>query len=238
MGGMLLKEPQDKWLDSIDQQDILAKSVRVGLSLCGPVGAIVGEFITQFVPRQRLDRLQHFTEVLGQRLDNCEEQLRQRISESASFAALVEETSVTAVRSASATRREDLAALLVNSLSKADAEMVAQQALLRILDALNDPQVLILMRYGSFGNRHNNPELEAFVRQHPEVFGAKPPAMGDHDEENARKYGMYRYYKEAMVALGVLKDTEGVVKSRDRNFAITELGRLVLKAIGRPVVVN
>jgi hypothetical protein len=45
------------------QEDMLASGIRVALGAIGPVGTMVGEFLTQFVPAQRVDRLQHFVEL-------------------------------------------------------------------------------------------------------------------------------------------------------------------------------
>jgi hypothetical protein len=92
--------------------DLLAAGIRVALSPLGPFGAVIAEFATQIVPKQRLDRLQDFIEQLNQRLSGMEALFRERISLSAPYASLAEEASLAAVRTASCDRRRDLAALL------------------------------------------------------------------------------------------------------------------------------
>jgi hypothetical protein len=49
----------------------LALSIRSTLALAGPPGAIVGEFLTHFVPGQRLDRCS-FVELLNERVGDLE----------------------------------------------------------------------------------------------------------------------------------------------------------------------
>jgi len=71
----MLSKPPSRWLKSTEQQDILAKGIRAALSLCGPVGIIIGEFLTDFVPQQRTDRLQDFVEALAERVAGCEARL-------------------------------------------------------------------------------------------------------------------------------------------------------------------
>ena len=173
---MVLKDSPQKWVQAFGQQDVLARAIRVGLSACGPVGAIVGEFLTEFVPRQRLDRLHDFTERLAERLAGVEEQFNERLQASAAFASLTEEASIAAVQTASSERRRDLAALLRTGLSRADAELIEHQSLLRLLQQLNDLQVLILMSYGNFRRTFGDTELEEFQEKHSGLFNVTPSA--------------------------------------------------------------
>jgi len=141
-----------------------------------------------------------------------------------------------AVRTPSAERRRDLADLLNFGLSREDAELVGIQALLKLLEQLNDPQVLILMFYGSFSRSYGNPERDAFWRKHSEVLDASAPSLGDHDEAATRRWSLNQHYQNSMVTLGVLKDIEGIAKSPIPELQITKLGYMLLEAIGRPVV--
>lgn len=77
----------DHPLRKFTQQDLLASGLRVALSAAGPFGVIVGEFLTQFVPAQRLDRLQQFVDCLAERLGGLESVFRERVSSSPSYAA-------------------------------------------------------------------------------------------------------------------------------------------------------
>jgi hypothetical protein len=215
------------------QEDYLAATIRVTLGLTGGVGLFLGEFLTQFVPGQRLDRLQEFVEQLDERLKGLEEQFKTRAYSSSAFSALVEEASLAAVRTPSIERRRDLAELLRTGMAQSDAELLHHHAMLNLLERINDAQVLILMRYGTFKSTFDDPELEAFLQFHRALFDVEPPSFDD-GEEKARSWYVYRHYEDELVPLGLLEDTEGVAKSgRHRRLAITPLGKMLLDAIGR-----
>jgi hypothetical protein len=214
------------------QEDMLASGIRVGLSAVGPVGTLLGEFLTHFVPAQRLDRLQELEQVAA-RVSGVEEQLNERVSSSPGYAALLEQASVAAVRTPSSEERKDLAAILQHGLSRSDAEMVEEAALLSLRQRLNEVQVLILMGYGNFRRTQRDEELAAFQAMHPGVFGVMPPTFNTPDEDQ-RRWALHEHYKSQLEALGLLRDTDGVAKSGPtRNYEITTLGRLLLQSIGR-----
>ncbi len=220
-------------LRKFTQEDLLASGVRVALGIAGPVGTIVGEFLTQFVPAQRVDRLVDFVERLHERLGGLEEDFKARLASTPGFAALAEDTAVAAVRTASAEHRRDLAALLVHGLSRADAEMIEEHALLELRNRLNDVQVILLMSYGNFRRMMTDPELEQFWGAHPGIFAVMPPTMTSSADER-RQFTMKEHYEAGLESVGLLRDTEGVAKSTgQRRYEITPLGRLLLEAIGR-----
>jgi hypothetical protein len=216
------------------QEDALAAGIRVALSTLGPVGAIGAEFLTQFVPRQRADRLQDFIEQMAHRFRDVEEQqLRDRLETSAAFSSLAEQASLAAARSASSKRRRELADLLRTGFSRPDAELIEHEALLHLLERLNDAQVLILMDHGHFEPTFGNTKRQTFQAKHAGVFDVMPPDSGA-SEGQARRWVMYRHYEDDLVSLGLLRDLEGVAKSgRRRKVAIADLGRLLLDAINK-----
>ena len=225
---------REGWIEDVpNQQDILVKAIRVGLSFCGPVGALLGEVITEFIPAQRIDRLQDFSERLKEQIDDLNA-FKTKFESSTGFAALVEGVTLAAIRTPSPDRREQLAALLANGLSKDEAQLIAQLELLKLLEQLNQPQILMLMRYGSFRQVMGNDELHEFIERHKEVFVSPPDQMSS--EESRRAWAMHQYYGDSMTNLGLLRDTEGVVKSgHRRKWAITPLGRMLLVEIDKPV---
>jgi hypothetical protein len=224
--------PTDSWR-RFTQEDVLALSIRTALATLGPIGAIIAEFATQLVPRQRVDRLHHYVEQLGDRLTSLEE-FKARLHESAAYAALAEEATLAAVRTPSDERRRDLAELLRTGLSVSDADLVGHHALLDLLGRLNEPQLLILMDHGSFEPMFSNPARDAFEAQHPGVFDIHPPSLGDTSDDDAGRWTLHEHYINELVASGLLEDVEGMAKSGSiRKVTITDLGRRLLKAIGR-----
>jgi hypothetical protein len=70
------------WIRRFTQVDMLAAGLRMAPGSLGSFGAILAEFTTQFVPMQRLDRIQDFVEQLNERLSGLEVQFRERIESS------------------------------------------------------------------------------------------------------------------------------------------------------------
>jgi len=118
---------------------------------------------------------------------------------------------------------------------QSEAELVGHLALLGLLEALNDAQVIILIAYGSFHQVVGNRDLADFYTKHPSVLGVQPPTMNSSEEER-RAWAIRRHYDDELVARGLLEDTEGIAKSPTKQLRITPLGRLLLEAIGQRVV--
>lgn len=229
----LLEEPRASWLRRFTQEDMAAASMRMALSAAGPLGALVAEFATQFIPRQRIDRLQEFVEELNERMAGYEEQFRERLAGSVPFAALAEEATLAAVRSPEQARRRDLAALLRNGLGRSDALLADDLSLLRLLGDLNESEILILMSYGNFRRTLGDQELHEFKLKHAGVFDLEPLMQGT-GPEGRRRWAMYGYYVDKLVNRSLLADTDGTVKPGQlRKVKITPLGRMVLELIDR-----
>ena len=227
-----MSEQQD-WLRRFTQEDMLASGLRMALSAAGPLGAVVSEFVTQLVPQQRVDRLEHFVEQLNQKFLGLHDELRERVQSSAPFAVLTEETTLAAVRTESAERRSDLAALLRSGFDHDDARVEEDLALARLLERLNEPQVLLLMSYGNFKRVMGDTELRDFQLKYPGVFQVHPPTQTSGPDDR-RRWAIHNHYVAELVSFGLLEDEEGIVKSGlRRKVRITPLGRLLLQLVGR-----
>jgi len=220
-------------LRKYDQQDMLASILRTALAVAVPFGGVLNEFVTHFIPAQRVSRLVEFAEKLYERLAGLEEEFREYVKSSPGFAVLTEEAILAAVRTGSSERRRDLAELLKSGLKRPDAELLEHEKLLRLLEQLNDAQVLILMYYGNFKGYMGEPARAEFVKQHAAIFDSRPPDSGASDDDR-RRWTLYRLFEDELVNLGLLRDTEGTVKaSQRRKVVLTDLGRLLLDTIGR-----
>jgi hypothetical protein len=225
----MFEGPRVDWLRRFSSEDVAAIGIRTGLAAAGPLGAIVAEFITQFVPNQRLDRLSDFTEQLAERLTGLETAFQARIGESAAYASLVEQATLAAVRAADRNRRRDLADLLRTGLSRAEAELLGHEALLRLLERLNEVQIIILIGY-AFRPTYNDPEYQAFAELHPGVFDLAPPTLGDSEDTQA-PWALREHYELELKTLGLLKNR--TIAESNEYTEITTMGEMLLAAIGR-----
>jgi hypothetical protein len=137
-----------------------------------------------------------------------------------------------AVRTPSDERRQRLADLLHRGLSASDLDLVERQALLRLLEQLNDEQNLILMKFGSFRQVEGDVDRVQFIQKHRATLAVEEPAIGD-GEEVRRRWTMFSFYVDGLVSRGLLRDTEGVGKSQGSpRVAVNPLGKLLLETIG------
>jgi hypothetical protein len=109
---------------------------------------------------------------------------QQRVETSAPYAALLEESTLAAVRTPSFERRRDIVEILRTGLMKSDAELVGHHALLRLLEGLNEADIIILMSLGSFRQTFGDQELAAFYQKHDAVLGVMPPTLGASTDEH------------------------------------------------------
>lgn len=231
-----------EWLRRFGQEDLTASVVRVGLAAAGPIGAVIAEFATQLLPAQRLDRLHDYVEQLGQRLIGLEEAFQERLKSSAGYSALAEEASLVAVRSPSSERRRDLGALLHNGLGVAEAELDTQMMLLRVLENLNDAEIVILTYYGRVARLATDQALKSFREKHRGLFLEERPAVNATLDED-RRWAVYSNYLRQLEQRGLLqylkevrarRGPDDLVSPRPHpNMAITEFGVMLLSAIDR-----
>ena len=223
---MLEPKPDPDNDRAITQADILSTAVRVTLSsaLPGPLGALVSEFVTQFIPQQRQDRLQQFVEELNEKFEGLQAEMRARLEASQGFAVLTEEVCLSAVRTQSNDRRRALAALLRDGFSRGDAELEDSVTLVRILNELNDTQLLLLVFYDRFGLLNSREHrIREFLERNPGLFPSMPTLRDA--PEVVEAWAMHEHYVNELVNLHLLRDREDVVKSSNaRVVEITPLG--------------
>ncbi len=175
--------------------------------------------------------MQDFVGVLSERLGALESEVREKLNTSTGYASLAEQALFSAVRTASSRKRRDLAELLRTGLEKSETELVQHETLLRLRDQLNDPQVLILYSYGAFEGGFRDAEQIEFLEQHPEVFDVEPANFGS-DASVQKRATIHETYVKQLVALGLIADVEPIGRSSMLRTEITDLGRMLLEAIG------
>jgi hypothetical protein len=233
--------PKDDEL-SVRGVDRLAAGLRALVSAAPIGGGALAELIGYIIPNQRMERLVVFARLLDERLREVEEaDLRHQLQDE-TFTDLMEEGAQQAARSTSQTRREYIANLIANSLTREEVSHVESKHLLRLLGELNDVEVI---RLGS----HNNllgPTRDEYWEAHREVLEPVMAHMGSTQEEHDRST-MQKAYDGHLAQLGLLKPEFKVDrKTKSPEFdsssgaqkiarhKITPLGRLLCREIGLP----
>lgn len=227
--------------DQIKNQaiDYVASGAKALLGSVPFAGSLLVEIAGVIIPRQRLDRIAEFAGELESRIKHLEES---RVCESLAdetFTELVEEALKQASRSTSKDRRQYLASLVADSLTKEEATHNDRRHLLRMLGEINDVEVIILRSFLPTSMA----EREEFRKIHKELLTPARTNLGSPSEEIAKR-AIQNSYIDHLTALGLLsralkldKNKQPFYDSSARDFAylptaITPLGRILLRTIG------
>ena len=220
--------------------DISTAAARGVASLVPIVGPFLAEIIAVAVPQQRTDRIAKFAEELDRRLSSIEENMLEAEKGDGEFVELLEEGLRQAAHSLSDERRSYVASLIVSGLTLENIERSESRHLLRILDEINDIEVVWLRYY-------QHPTIggdEAFRESHKETL---EPAIAyiSSSQEDVDKGTLQKSYKEHLSQLGLLDrrfktNLQTKLPEYDRSsgsmqvsgYRLTQLGRLLLREIG------
>lgn len=219
--------------------DYVTAAAKAALGAIPFAGSLLVELAGTFIPNQRIDRITKFAMELEARLANLEKDyIRSELSDER-FSDLLEEGLRQAARSLTDERRRYIAALIANSLSSPDIEYHESRHLLRILNDLNDLEVIWLRFY-------LHPTISGdkeFRSKHEAILSPVFATMGS-SQDVLDKSSLQDSYKQHMVQLGLLQP-EYRIDSRTKQpeydsftggqklkgYRLSPLGKLLLRQI-------
>ena len=221
--------------------DYVLSAARAAVGPIPIVGPLLTELVGVVVPHQRVDRIAKFVVELERRIEQLEspERIREQFANE-TFTDLLEEGFRQAAHSLSDERRRYIASLICSSLPAAGIQSAESKHLLRILNEVNDIEIVWLRYY-------REPTMggdEDFRNRHAEVLRPAIATYGSSPGE-ADKSTLQDSYKEHLSRLNLLKpryelDPEtnqpkfGRIGGQQKinDYQITRLGRLLLREIG------
>ena len=230
-----------------DSDDLDARSVDYSLAVARgasgliPIfGPLLAEIVGVIIPKQRVDRITKFARELDRRLDAIEKAVLESKLSDEDFTDLIEEGVRQAARSLSDERRCYIASLIANGLTSDDIDCAESKHLLRMLDEINDVEVVWLRFY-----RHRTIDGDVDFRStHDDVLTPVVATLGA-SHETLTKATLQKSYKEHLCQVGLLQvryrvDLKTQQPEFDRHtgamkesgYRLTSLGRLLLEAIG------
>ena len=127
-------------------RDRIAALAKGGIGTVPVVGSILAEIVGQFIPNQRLDRIEDYLRRLDDRLRAAEGAPRAPLTEPEAID-LIEEGGWQSARATSGERRDYIARLVADGLSGDERKRIESKRLLRLLGELDDDQIIILTSY-------------------------------------------------------------------------------------------
>ena len=210
-------------VEALDPQkrDYVASAAKAALGAVPFAGSLLIELAGTVIPNQRINRIVSFVKTLERRLSNLEQEFVQSQLNDEDFTDLLEEGLRQASRSLSEERREYISSLISNSLSSKDIEYLESKHLLKILDDLNDIEV-IWLQY--FQKKRTQKEASELQDKYPDIL--KPIRITQKTPQSVRdKSTLQDSYKEHLSQLGLLE-------RREKRYIITTLGKLLSREIG------
>ncbi len=214
-------------------------SLKGALGAVPLVGGLLAEIAGQFIPQQRVDRIEDFMRYLDARIDGLDaETLRARLADPERLDVL-EEGVIQSTRALSTARREYIASIVGNGISGDNKAKIEAKRMLKLLREVDDDQIIILA-----GKLIRHQRDREFQERHVAVFDPLRVHMQSEREEFDRA-ALYELARVELVRLGLLaprfktpKKGElpdfdpktGMMKQASRD--ITPLGRMLLRQVG------
>jgi hypothetical protein len=223
----------------VDTAVILAKGI---LGAAPFIGSLLAEVVGSIIPRQRVDRITRFVELLEERVRTLESETIQDKMRDEQFVDLLEDGMWQAARSLSDERRGYIASLIKNSIALEDLSHLEEKRLLDILRQLSDPEIIILQSYGFLPG----PEQKQFTEKHWNVLYGPTVHTGSTREE-IDYAAVHKTYRARLANLGLIRTrykkpgrneapeldpSTGMMKSSGHE--ITRLGELLLEYLDLP----
>lgn len=230
---MSQKEKDKEQSLELQTVDYIASALKAALGAVPCAGSLLIELVGTVIPNQRIERIVKLAKALEYRLAQLEQNFVKSQLHDETFTDLVEEGLRQAAHSLSDKRREYIASLISNSLTSEDIEYKESKHLLKILDEMNDIEI-IWLRFYLVSTMGGDKE---FRDKHKEIIQPVSRAMGVpqpvHD-----KGTLQDSYKEHLAQLGLLeKIYKSQLDSRKGGlkleyYQLAPLGRLLLREIG------
>ena len=220
--------------------DYSVAATRGAANLIPIVGPVLAEVLGVVIPQQRIDRIAKFAAELERRLSSVEKNMLESQLNNGEFTDLIEEGFRQAARSLSNERRQYIASLIINSLSSENISYAESRHLLRILDEVNDIEIIWLHFYREAAMGGD----KEFWETHKNVLEPVYATLGS-SQETLDKHTLQESYKEHLFQLRLFERRyrmdhntkepafdEWTGTQEVEGYEITSLGRLLLKEIG------
>jgi hypothetical protein len=232
-------DPQTPAEIKINAVDCVVSLAKAALGVFPYAGPLLAELVGTIIPEQRIDRIAKFAANLDERIKCLEKDVIRSALKNEEFTDLLEEALRQAARSTTDERRGYLASVVANSLSQDAIEYAEAKHLLRILEELNDIEVIWLRFYQIFTAGGD----DDFRHKHEEVLKPKFAGIGSPTDQ-LDKAALQESYRKHLINLGLITgvasmDSDGKPEFdsmsgdlRISYYHTSLLGNLLLRTIG------
>lgn len=222
---MVKPTPKELDINSFDALLSTLKGFASGIPFVGPLIAVAIEY---GIPNQRNDRIVKFALQLEKQIQDVKEQIKEKINTPEGIDLLVDAL-YQSTKAFTEDRRIYISNMLKNGLTKEEQTHDQNKKLFKILDELNDSEIILLKYYSmSLGRNWDHP----FLKKHWEVLGPIENKLAGQKTE-PRSVVFIENYINTLDRLGlVIMQTKYL--SNPMPIGVTPLGNLLLEYIEVP----
>lgn len=222
-----------------NRNDYLVALTKAITSLIPNGGSIIGEIIGNVVPNQRIDRIAKYVKELDARLSQISTVELEKLLTNAEFVDLLEEGFFQASRAITEERRNHILNIITNGINVEDIELIQSKYLLKLLNELNDIEVIWLRYYQDTRVTAD----EEFREKNKEILNQRKRYQKKSEKELI-DYLLQDGYTEHLERLGLINKQIKINKKSGmpdfnrltgkpeiRNVNITSLGTLLLQQL-------
>ncbi|WP_409432527.1 hypothetical protein ACJ3XI_09995 [Litorimonas sp. RW-G-Af-16] len=214
-------------LDENDKDKIIAAS-RAVAGIIPIFGGAVGEALNT-VPGLRIDRVISYARKLNERVSKLEQSIDPTEPENVGF---IEDGAIQAARATSETRIDYIAHIVSSGLKLDGIDQIRQKRLLRLLDQIDDDEIIILnaycQSYGSSSNDRSHWDVVVRPKSHSQASGSREIIDNN----------LYELGKNNLLRLGLLEEKVRNRKSSPVSIEVSFLGRHFMSRIGLPADID
>ncbi len=223
-----------------NKTDYLVSALKASSGIIPGAGPILQELISNIIPNQRIDRITDYISILERKICNVPVETIKLLLKKEEFISLIEDGFIQASKSITKERREYIATVIENGITKEEIELLESKHFLYLLSELNDAEIIWLRYYlGSPTDMENN-----FREKHIDILSPRGHISKDSDEKQWTKIAVKESYQEHLIRLNLIErkakidrktkmpEYDNFGELRTQSPRITTLGKILLKNIG------
>jgi hypothetical protein len=223
-----------------NKTDLIASIAKSALGTVPFAGTLLTEIVGNVIPNQRIDRLTKYVQILDEKITQIPVAKIDELLNKPEFIDLIEEGFVQASRAISNERREYIASIVTKGISDESIQLLESKYLLKILEELNDIEVIWLRYYfdstrmneNDFYNKHRNILTPVGLYKGADKETFNKASIQSSYKEHLERLQLIKYHIQIDRKTGIPEFNKQTGKPKVHRKSITYLGELLLEQIG------
>ncbi|MDE5420034.1 hypothetical protein L3049_18750 [Labilibaculum sp. DW002] len=223
-----------------NETDHIVSIIKSTVGIIPFAGPLLSEIVGNIIPNQRIDRLTEYIKILDKNISKIPKETIIALKNNPDFIDLIEEGFVQASRAKSDNRRKYIASIITNGISEKSIQLIESKYLLKILEELNDAEIIWLRYYydstrmneNNFYNEHRNILSPVSVSKVSGKESHNKASIQSSYKEHLERLQLIKYHIQIDKKSGIAEFNRQTGKPKVTRKSITHLGILILEQMG------